>query len=196
MPPTRRTRTRVSRWAITFSTLRASKRRVSSTQPSAVWPNSRSSGSTPSTPTKYQWICIGKIKNGHGLIRSFAFSSNLFSEGKTWGHDLVAITVQRGRDHGVPSYNEYRQLCGLPKAESFIDFSGLMDDFVSSVDIALKWSICLERTSRIHHSISGRNLLINIPILERWKFPVSWLPLVQNLRACQVPFKHFLSREN
>ena len=38
------------------------------------------------------------------------------------GLDLVAVNIQRGRDHGIPGYNEMRETCGLGKATKFSEF--------------------------------------------------------------------------
>lgn len=37
------------------------------------------------------------------------------------GIDLIALNVQRARDHGIPSYNNYRALCNLKRAQTWDD---------------------------------------------------------------------------
>ncbi len=61
------------------------------------------------------------------------------------GRDLAALNIQRGRDHGIPSYNVARVAYGLPAAESFADVSwdpivqdGLAEAY-SDIDLLDLW---------------------------------------------------------
>ncbi|XP_063226518.1 peroxidase-like [Bacillus rossius redtenbacheri] len=55
----------------------------------------------------------------------------MFRYGRTLGNDLKALDIQRGRDHGLASYNDYRRYCGLPRARRFEDFR----DYISPENV-------------------------------------------------------------
>ena len=46
--------------------------------------------------------------------QNFNFSI-LVEPGKKFGLDLVALNIQRGREHGIPSYNRSKSCCTLSK---------------------------------------------------------------------------------
>jgi len=57
-------------------------------------------------------------------------SSHLFAKNAPTGlgTDLASLNIQRGRDHGLPGYNAWRESCNLPVVESFEDLADLLQN--------------------------------------------------------------------
>lgn len=54
--------------------------------------------------------------------------------------DLVSFNMQRGRELGIPSYMEFRKLCGLPVAHTFDELLGIMpNDTVLRYSSIFQW---------------------------------------------------------
>lgn len=56
----------------------------------------------------------------------------LFKDGNNFGQDLRSIDIQRGRDHGIGRYNDYREHCGFPRATKWDDYL----DLISATHVA------------------------------------------------------------
>ena len=70
----------------------------------------------------------------------------LFGPPGSGGFDLAALNIQRGRDHGLPGYNEVRANFGLPRLDDFADFVGfepgieqVLEQLYGEVDLIDPW---------------------------------------------------------
>lgn len=55
----------------------------------------------------------------------------LFRRGRPFGSDLRSLDIQRNRDHGLASYNDFREFCGLRRGHAWEDFLDLISPKVS-----------------------------------------------------------------
>ncbi|KAK3603013.1 hypothetical protein CHS0354_037760 [Potamilus streckersoni] len=67
-------------------------------------------------------ICRWLFRDGAAKSDRFlepGLRDNLFLDEDGDSFDLAAVNIQRGRDHGIPRYNAWREWCGLPVAVHF-----------------------------------------------------------------------------
>ncbi|XP_050081805.1 chorion peroxidase [Anopheles aquasalis] len=64
----------------------------------------------------------------HGLTRL------LFAGHHPFGSDLASLNIQRGRDHALRPYNDYREWAGLPRITSFEQFGAVGERLASVYD--------------------------------------------------------------
>ncbi|CAK8685029.1 salivary peroxidase/catechol oxidase-like [Clavelina lepadiformis] len=110
-------------------------------RPQASWRNSRNSELTLKD-SFFNSEPLMHVEGAGSIVRGFLkdkaqkvdssfvddLRNFLFAEPGKYGLDLLAINIQRGRDHGIPSYNKYREFCGLKVAESFGDFVDMPEE--------------------------------------------------------------------
>ncbi|XP_040343781.1 putative oxidoreductase PXDNL [Herpailurus yagouaroundi] len=61
-------------------------------------------------------------------LLSLELTEKLFSSARSVALDLAATTIQRGRDHGIPPYADFRVFCNLSSAERFEDLRNEIKD--------------------------------------------------------------------
>lgn len=55
--------------------------------------------------------------------------------------DIVSLDIQRSRDHGIPSYTQFRKYCGLKDIQNVQDLAQIMVKGVS-LHITVNYMIC------------------------------------------------------
>ncbi|XP_041369551.1 uncharacterized protein LOC121383530 [Gigantopelta aegis] len=67
-------------------------------------------------------MCRGLIKDSLQHFDNFfttSITDHLFEDMEMLSLDLCSLNIQRGRDHGLPPYNDFREKCGLPRLKHF-----------------------------------------------------------------------------
>lgn len=72
---------------------------------------------------------VFEMAQGRDVYMTNELTRHLFqTPGHHYGMDLAALNIQRGRDHGLPSYNIWREQCGLHRFSNWGELLQVMDD--------------------------------------------------------------------
>jgi peroxidase len=64
-------------------------------------------------------------------LKDWLFNGLFTKDSRRWS--LPALNIQRGRDHGLPGYNKYRELCGLNRAYAFEEFHNMPKNVIAKL---------------------------------------------------------------
>ena len=81
--------------------------------------------------------------------------NHLFDDDDSGGLDLPALNIQRARDHGIPGYNRYREICASGSYHAVRDFSELSSDGYLSFDDVRKLQLVYEDVEDIDLFVAG-----------------------------------------
>lgn len=70
-----------------------------------------------------------EMAQGRDVYMTNELTRHLFqTPGHHYGMDLASLNMQRGRDHGLPAYNIWREQCGLHRFSNWGELLQVMDD--------------------------------------------------------------------
>ena len=79
------------------------------------------------------------LKFTFSFFSGFAYGGLDFSR-----RDLMAINIQRGRDHGLSDYNTARRHYGLQPKSDFLDIKANESNIPDKVCVAMSYGTCSE----------------------------------------------------
>lgn len=86
-----------------------------------------------------------------GQFLNSELTEHLFTLAHEVAQDLAALNLQRGRDHGLQNYNEYRKHCGLKVAITFDDFQ----DEIKSVEVRKRLQEVYKHPNNVELFVGG-----------------------------------------
>jgi len=72
---------------------------------------------------------VNQVAQANDYSMTSELTNHLFQEpGKDYGLDLASLNIQRGREFGTPSYNKWREWCGLSVMKRWPDLLEVMSN--------------------------------------------------------------------